>query len=214
VTDDPLARLIDTLVGRLALDIGANRGDYTKQLAARFDRVSAFEPDPGSFKHLKDNLAGFANVQPVNQAVSDSVGFLPFYRDLRPELGGLASSVHDLKIDSEFSELITVPCTTIDNHCRDDGDQVAFIKIDVEGHEPAVFAGARETIRRWRPVICFEFWETWYDRGYGSLFKSLFDIYDLTVLQTGESVVARYELTQGRISGTPGTCDILCRPRP
>ena len=37
-----------------------------------------------------------------------------------------------------------------------DLDRLDFIKIDVEGWEPAVWQGAMETLRRHRPVICLE----------------------------------------------------------
>lgn len=36
----------------------------------------------------------------------------------------------------------------------------AIIKIDVEGHEPKVFAGAWDTIQKARPLILFEFYSS------------------------------------------------------
>jgi hypothetical protein len=51
-------------------------------------------------------------------------------------------------------------CETIDVHCNmlDDFEfeNVSFIKIDVEGHESDVLAGARHTIAREKPVMVIE----------------------------------------------------------
>jgi FkbM family methyltransferase len=51
---------------------------------------------------------------------------------------------------------VEVPFTTIDAICGDGKLRPAIIKIDVEGHEGSVIAGARETLRRDRPVLCLE----------------------------------------------------------
>ena len=34
--------------------------------------------------------------------------------------------------------------------------ELDFLKIDAEGHEPAVLRGAKDTIERHRPVLCLE----------------------------------------------------------
>lgn len=46
-------------------------------------------------------------------------------------------------------ELITIDSMSL--------PKVSFIKVDVEGAEPLVFYGARETIRKFRPIIMFEY---------------------------------------------------------
>lgn len=41
---------------------------------------------------------------------------------------------------------------------------IAFMKIDVEGHERAVLEGARKTIEKHRPALVLESWEEWRER--------------------------------------------------
>jgi len=50
-----------------------------------------------------------------------------------------------------------VPVTTLDALAAELGlDRMDCIKIDVEGAEERVIAGARESLGRWRPTIIFE----------------------------------------------------------
>jgi FkbM family methyltransferase len=200
---------------RQAIDIGANRGDYTIALAGHYDRVTAFEPDPETFRALKTNISSAAvdGVTLVNKAVSDRDGELVFYRDLRPEWGGMASSVHVLQGLEGQTEEIRLPCQTLDAYCAEHDLSPDFIKIDVEGHEPAVIAGAWKTLSRLRPLLVFEFWETWFHRGYNQLFADLEQLYELSVLQTGDPVRSCYMETDGRLDREPTVVDILCRPK-
>ena len=136
----------------VVLDIGANIG-VTAHILSDFvpqGRVHAFEPGPDLFAMLQKNLQhnGVGNVTPVQCAVSDSPGTLQFLQDsaygfLTHE--GPAHMTHPVRI------------TTVDDYVREQGLQrVDFIKIDVEGFEPQVMRGARETLLRFRPIVYFE----------------------------------------------------------
>jgi FkbM family methyltransferase len=214
-----LERILDSISGitrsASAVDIGANRGDYTIAFAKHFDGITAFEPDPATFPLLENNIRSSCatGVTPINAAVSDHDGQVTFYRDLRPEWGGAAGSVHVLQGLGGKTEAIRVPCLTLDSHCTERNLSPDFIKIDVEGHEPAVISGAWQTISRHRPVLVFEFWEDWFSRGFKETFIALDSFYELSVLQTGDSVRDRYLATGGKLDGAPAVVDILCRPR-
>lgn len=197
---------------KIAIDVGANSGYYTKELAANFGRVIAFEPNPNVTEKLQKNVVA-ANVLIEKQAISDKPGEVTLYLDMRPGLSGVATSMHKLEGLEGLTEDITVPCTTLDAYCEQYQLTPAFIKIDVEGHEPAVIKGAAKTIEHARPVIILEFWETWFNRGYREMFLWLEPMYELRVIQTGELVRSVYLKTEGKLSREAGVVDICALPR-
>ena len=68
--------------------------------------------------------------------------------------GGSLGSLSDLAVPDEIvSTCYDVELRTLDSYGLED---VAFIKIDVEGHEEAVLAGAGETLSRSKPVLLIE----------------------------------------------------------
>ena len=143
-------------------------------------------------------------------AVLDRVGVTTFYIDNRPDLGGVASSVH--KLEPQFVE-VSVPCVTLDQVSKAAGVDPSLIKIDVEGAEWSVIQGARSLIARARPSIVFEFWESWWERGIHEIFTFLHPDYDLRVLQTGEAAWARYSGKPPEYFATNNVIDIGCIPR-
>jgi 23S rRNA (uracil1939-C5)-methyltransferase len=78
-------RLIELAIahasGRMALDLYAGVGLFTLPLAQRFERVTAVEASPASFRDLGTNAG--ANVRSVE---STTEGFLPKYRGARPDM--------------------------------------------------------------------------------------------------------------------------------
>lgn len=136
--------------GGLALDIGANIGFMSMAMASSGCRVMAFEPQPALFGLLLENLMPFdEDVECLPIALSDHeyTAEMPRIRyGEKGNYGGLA-----LGQRSELG-VIYVKCVTLDSLNLD----VGFMKIDVEGHEMPVLRGARETIRRCRPIMYIE----------------------------------------------------------
>ena len=149
----------------VVFDIGANQGVYTRLCAGVARHVHAFEPHPVLFPRLQATHQQ-PNVTLVNKAVTDRVGTAEFNMDTRPDMNAVASSLlelSDLKAKG-LIEKVRVEATTVDRYCEESGAVPTLVKIDVEGAEPLVIAGAAETIRRHRPKIVFEFWETHWPR--------------------------------------------------
>jgi len=129
--------------GDLFVDVGANFGFWALPAAHRGCRVIAIEPVPTTRALLAANAArnGLSDrVQIIAGAVSDSVGSLTV---AVPAGESGQASVHP-DAGAEL-ESFTVEATTLDALV---GEQpVRFLKIDVEGHEPAVLRGAARALR-------------------------------------------------------------------
>ena len=130
-----------------ALDIGANIGNHSSVFAKYFSHVIAFEPNPQTALLLRANSLG-KSIDVVEKGLSDVRGELNF-RTRYSNIGG--SGIVEKETDT------TIEVETLDRLSRqfDLGD-VSFIKIDVEGHEARVLAGAQDLLRRLHPVIAVE----------------------------------------------------------
>jgi FkbM family methyltransferase len=143
--ESAVARAVKTLPrGSLCFDIGAHIGLTAIIIGVlRPDcRVVAFEPMPLAQQRLRENLAANAitNVEVIDAAVADFSGSLPF-SDNGPW---------------SVANQGTVTCKSVRLDDLDLGAPT-FIKIDVEGFEPNVLAGARRLIAEARPLIFMEF---------------------------------------------------------
>jgi FkbM family methyltransferase len=124
----------------VVIDVGAHTGFYSL-LAARTNRsarVIAVEADPYNAVALAANARG-TRVQVVAMAASDHVGRSAF----RQNLGTVGSSLLD-RSGTGPVRVVEVETTTIDALARE--PRALVMKIDVEGAELAVLAGATATI--------------------------------------------------------------------
>jgi FkbM family methyltransferase len=136
-----------------AVDVGAHAGSILGEIvaAAPRGRHHAFEPLP----HLAGPLrAAFPGVTVYQKALGDTPGTATFQHVLNdPGYSGLRHRQYD-RPDPVFEEL-TVEVVRLDDVIGAD-EQIAFIKLDIEGGEYHAIRGALGTIRRCRPVIVFE----------------------------------------------------------
>jgi len=160
----------------IMVDVGAHIGVHSCALAKSFAKVVAFEPNPRNFLLLRHNCFGLANVDPHPVALSSSGS--------RAVLQVATNNSGQGRIvdSSAPCDGIEIQCKTLDELSEAFDLPVRFIKMDVEGHEPAVMQGARETIAAHRPVIGFEllseehrrvtkWWQDWLDSNRYELFE-------------------------------------------
>lgn len=129
--------------GGHVVDAGANVG-YTARVFARAVespcRVYAFEPDATNFRRLK-RFAKNDRIVPLHSAVGEREGTAElWHNDAHPGDHRIAAG------DMRGRRTSTVPITTIDAFARTLDHPIRFVKIDVQGYEPAVLRGMRETL--------------------------------------------------------------------
>lgn len=173
---------------RTIIDVGSNIGNNLIEYATFADKVYGFEPlsqlsdmakrnidlNKGCkakynwFKKFdrKANMIPNAEVFLYNYGLSDQEKTLTFLD--RDEYTSMMSCVEDERIENLLSrkryKKEEVKLSTIDNF---QFNNVDIIKVDVEGYEFPVIAGAEETIDSQRPVVQIEMYENFpYRYGY------------------------------------------------
>jgi len=207
-----MAKLIAS--GMCVVDVGANAGIFTlmsARLVGDGGTVHAFEPSPRDRERLLVNVAinGLANVHVHAEALGREPGKATL-EVAGPEhpghntIGGFAypadSRAYSLEVD----------VTSLDDFARG-LTRLDLLKIDVEGSETAVLQGARESLKRFRPIIVVE-------------------AYDPSLRQLGTSAAELLQLLRDsgyelRVFGPSGSSEplvgdeltgvnLLCLPRP
>lgn len=139
--------------GDVVLDVGANVGTVTLPFAHRVGpqgRVYAFEPQRIVFQHLCANIAlnGLFNVDARCAAVGAATG-VAHILDVSPDRIKNAGAA---RISHETGDA-AVPLIKLDDL---DLPRCSLIKIDVEGMEAQVLAGADNLVERHQPIVYFE----------------------------------------------------------
>ncbi|WP_413171763.1 FkbM family methyltransferase [Anabaena azotica] len=145
-----------------AIDIGANSGIYTYALSHLCNVVEVFEPQ----SWCTENILAYSKLFPANINVYN-VGLANFngslnlhipvsegdYSQLVTGLGNLNTGLSSFRKLEGEQKTIEVPVHKLDDYQFQD---VGFIKIDVEGYESQVIAGASQTILREKPILLIE----------------------------------------------------------
>lgn len=135
---------------RVAVDVGAHVGIFTKRFAEVFDQVIAIEPNPGARFCLRLNVP---TASVVEAAAVDFDGALEIHLH---DSGW--SYIDDPrasppKMPPGRDRRLHVPAITLDSL---ELPIVDLLKIDVQGAEALVLLGAMGTLRRCCPVVLVE----------------------------------------------------------
>jgi FkbM family methyltransferase len=144
-------------------DVGANRGDYSKELRSEFPQaeIFAFEPNPYAFETLASTLKSSSD-HCYCLGLGSEAGCQTIYT-YRDEIDSQHASMYkDIFLDFHHAkELVDmeIQLTTIDEFCQKNSiRQIDFLKIDVEGYELDVLKGAKRMLEQHRiRIIQFEF---------------------------------------------------------
>lgn len=147
--------------GTVVADIGANIGTHSlamSKMVGPDGLVVAVEPMPFAFPLLSANLLinGCQNVVAINAGASNKNGWI----DVPEILYEIPANFGAISMEGRTSELSSVSARAPVPQIRLDDipalRNAGLIKIDAEGMERSVLAGAREVIARNRPILYVE----------------------------------------------------------
>jgi FkbM family methyltransferase len=196
--------------GWRCIDVGANIGltsIFMTKCAPNVE-VIAFDPAPNTIPFLTQNVwanaAGMIKVEPVGLGAKP--GLVPFV-----QLPNFSAGSHIVGNKAEHpgavsQKSIWVKISTLDSYCESEKiAKVDLIKIDAEGYELNVLAGAKNTLLKFKPIVVLEF-NSWFmsqvqQQDPGEVLAELFSIFDsIGVIHPGNgSVEAIQNSTEGRL---------------
>ena len=151
--------------GMTVFDVGAHVGLFTLAAAKRVGggRVYAFEPTEASADAIATHLAlnrWQDRAEVVRAVVSDSEGTRSFFTTGTTTAASIARENLEPPLNRELLNTpvreVAMPAITIDGFAARIGRSPDVIKIDAEGAESLVLAGARDVLATGRAVILCE----------------------------------------------------------
>jgi FkbM family methyltransferase len=145
--------------GDLVFDVGAHAGNHVRSLLALGCRVVAIEPQPDFTRVLRLFFGRSPSVTILAAGVADRAGRAELSISERtPTVTSLALDWRDARSrDTDFAQVrwnrsVEIDVTTLDALVAQYGEP-AFVKLDVEGSEPAALAGLSRPV----PALSFEY---------------------------------------------------------
>ncbi len=136
------------------IDVGCHKGEIL-DLMLKFSpqgKHYGFEPIPYLYNNLENKYNKVATIYPY--ALSDNSGGTTFnFVKNAPAYSGIKKRRYDIS-NPEIEE-INVEMKTLDSIIPK-GEKVDLVKIDVEGAEFAVIKGAKNLLKKDKPLIIFE----------------------------------------------------------
>lgn len=148
------------------VDVGANTGLFTsefRQAVGPTGTVLAIEPHP----HLAKGLRAKGASEVLSLAVGDHADVVTLYQGLQPA----HASLYCANVPDHFTS-ITVPLARLDDLVT----TCDAVKIDAQGAEAAILAGAPRLLHDVRPVWYLEVWDKGLTNA-GSSVEALFDVF-------------------------------------
>ncbi len=143
-------------------DVGANVGNYSKELSTLFGsqgKIYSFEPSQKTYAKFLQTTKDCKNIIPNNLGFSDKENNQLLFTD--SDGSGIAS-VYQRNLDHfgiKMNQSEEIKLTTIDSFCAQNKiDRINFLKMDIEGHEFSALQGATRMIEEKKiDYIQFEF---------------------------------------------------------
>lgn len=140
--DLDLARLTGFAPLQTIFDVGANFGQTACRFAQAFPTASiySFEPVRDTFAKMQANVGAFPQVRPFNMALGDQAGTAEIHL-------ATSSGANSLKGVQGSTASETIQVRTLDEVADENKvETIDLLKIDVEGFEMQVLAGAKQRL--------------------------------------------------------------------
>jgi len=142
--------------GDVVIDVGAYVGDFSVAVLAHqpWAKIHAFEPLPAPFSALLTALAPFGDVEVRNVALGRVRGEGDFLVNNFDKASSFLATgaIMDKRpwgLDFSTKETLRVPIVTLSDYLREQNiGQVRLLKLDVQGFELEVLAGAEPVLDR------------------------------------------------------------------
>lgn len=142
--------------GNILLDIGANIGYYTviaSKIVGETGKVLSFEPT----KHFFDVLQNTVEINKLKNVMLYDFGLSDENSESEISIGENSATIHWIKNDGIPLDIEHIALKRLDDIISSlDINKIDFIKIDVDGHEPAFLEGAWKTLEKYKPTILME----------------------------------------------------------
>jgi FkbM family methyltransferase len=213
------------------MDIGANIGVHTLVLASLSRHVIAFEASPRLFGYLRRNVECQPGIEVLNLALWNENGIVElagspefsggtFVASKRPHLEGKQDVVPIGRKRVHFTyQVEKARAMRLDDWLGERAlERLDFIKIDVEGAEDRVLAGATATLARFRPFLLTEYGLSaisWFDDAPDAYYRTLQSLYrTISIIEPDGSrrPVSDWSSLQARVLEGKGWEDLLCIP--
>jgi FkbM family methyltransferase len=154
--------LIKEITDPTIFDVGANIGTFTTWLARAFPqgKIYSFEPQHAVFQQLAGNVAinNLYNVYTYNMGLGSVNEYVTFNEpDYFSNCDFGTFTLKDQRHVPRTSNAVVIEVRTLDSFVElHQIARVDLLKIDVEGMDVEVLAGARQTIKLFRPKIFIE----------------------------------------------------------
>jgi len=144
-----------SIKNKIVVDAGANVGIfsiYAAVLGAK--KVYAFEPVKETYDILVENIKrnGLENqILPINKGLGNKNEIKIISYRYCGDGGANISAKKNKELKNQSAVLIPLDDFVKENNI----ERIDFIKMDTEGYEENVLLGAKETIKRWKPILSF-----------------------------------------------------------
>ena len=144
-----------SIKNKIVVDAGANVGIfsiYAAVLGAK--KIYAFEPVKETYDILVENIKRNElenRIIPINKGLGNKNEIKIISYKCGGDGEANISAKKNKELKNQSAELILLDDFVKENNI----ERIDFIKMDTEGYEENILLGAKETIKRWKPILSF-----------------------------------------------------------